>query len=396
MVGKLAFTIAKAALTTMDDHKLVGDIYDAALGLMPWHDIANQLVRHLDALTMMLLVHDPNSQSVDVVTTLGLSSEALQQYGDYYAQHDLWVLAARQKARFGQALLGTQVVEERVLEQSLFYYDWLRPLDMFHLAGAMLKTVDGNHAVVGLQRPRTTKAYTKHESHRLARLLPHIQRAMEIRQRLAQSESGRYSLLAALDHMALGVILIARTGRIVHLNSAADAILDSNDGLTRTPEGLRAAHRDEDKRLHRLLNEARLSSAALEPTRSAGGHLRISRPSGRKAYALMIAPIASTLGFGSANAPSALVFIAEPETSPLDTAVLTELFRFTPSEAQLVSALLAGTTLPEFARKRQLSYNTIRTLLTRAMARTDTHSQVDLVRLVMSALGTTNLQNKRS
>jgi len=46
-------------------------------------------------------------------------------------------------------------------------------------------------------------------------------------------------------------------------------------------------------------------------------------------------------------------------------------------------------TAPEFARAVGVTPNTLRTLLSRAMARTDTRSQVALVLLVAGAIGGT-------
>jgi DNA-binding CsgD family transcriptional regulator len=50
-------------------------------------------------------------------------------------------------------------------------------------------------------------------------------------------------------------------------------------------------------------------------------------------------------------------------------------------------ALLSGTPLPQFARRAGISYNTARTQLARALARTGSRSQVELVLLVARALG---------
>lgn len=68
-------------------------------------------------------------------------------------------------------------------------------------------------------------------------------------------------------------------------------------------------------------------------------------------------------------------------------AALADLFGFPPAEARLVLALLSGTPLPQFARRAGISYNTARTQLARAMARTESRSQLELVLLVARALG---------
>jgi hypothetical protein len=65
--------------------------------------------------------------------------------------------------------------------------------------------------------------------------------------------------------------------------------------------------------------------------------------------------------------------------------VLEELFSFPPAEARLVLALLYGTALPDYAPVRALLH-TVRTLLARAMARTETRTQLELELLVARAV----------
>lgn len=83
-----------------------------------------------------------------------------------------------------------------------------------------------------------------------------------------------------------------------------------------------------------------------------------------------------------------LVFVSNPATKVISNhAALTDLFGFTPAESQLMLALLSGTALVEIARQIGLSYHTVRTLLARAMSRTDIRSQLKLVLLVARSLG---------
>jgi len=66
---------------------------------------------------------------------------------------------------------------------------------------------------------------------------------------------------------------------------------------------------------------------------------------------------------------------------------MADLFGFPPAEARLVLALMSGKQLPEIARDAGVTYHTVRTQVARAMARTETRSQVELVLLVAQALG---------
>jgi DNA-binding CsgD family transcriptional regulator len=93
---------------------------------------------------------------------------------------------------------------------------------------------------------------------------------------------------------------------------------------------------------------------------------------------------------GDKAAPAVLIFASDPGAGiTADQAVLADLFGLTPAEGRLVLALLSGTSLPEFARLTGVSHNTVRTQLARAMARTDTRSQLELVLLVASSIGGT-------
>src|SRR4029077_1956488 len=97
--------------------------------------------------------------------------------------------------------------------------------------------------------------------------------------------------------------------------------------------------------------------------RAAGGHVRLHRPSGRPAYAVMLAPAGQRAVDRDADSPALLMFVSAPGARiASDLAVLVELFGFSPAESRLVLALLSGVTLPEFSRQSGVSYNTVRTL----------------------------------
>lgn len=374
-------------MPSVGERKLVADLYDAALGHRAWGEAGPQLVRFLDGHTLMLSVHNPLGQAVDLVSTLGMTTEDLRQYSEHYARHDLWALGAVEKRLFERPVTGAEAVDYRVLERSLIYNEYLRPkLDMHYLLGALLTLDSGHSVVLGIHRPRNAADYTPDDVRRLGRILPHLRRALEVRQRLKRETQAGRATLAVLDRLKLGVLLLAPTGALVHANAAADAVLRADDGLTHARGSLRAGKADDDRRLQALIAGA----AGLGPdstTPPSGGHLRISRPSGYPAYAVMVAPMGTDSDIAVAGQPAVLVFIADPQARPdTDPAALMALFDLTPAEARLVLALANGVTLPAFASQAGLSYNTVRTLLARAMARTQTSSQLELSRRVLSSI----------
>lgn len=116
-------------------------------------------------------------------------------------------------------------------------------------------------------------------------------------------------------------------------------------------------------------------------------YVRIRRPSGRKPYAAIISPLGLDRILLTSRQPAVLLLITEPDRArQLDHGALSKLFGLTASEARLVSLLAAGQALPAIAKELGIGFETARTLLARARAKTGTSSQVELVRTVLTAL----------
>ncbi|GEP61739.1 helix-turn-helix transcriptional regulator [Reyranella soli] len=368
----------------LKENGLIESLYDAALGHHAWEQAGHQIREYMGSKTLMLSTHDPLHKRADVVLTLGMTARQVQEYG-HFAQHDVWALGALDRRIFGKALVGEEVVEDDAFKRSYIYNEYLKPsIDARYMVGSLVRLQGGNHAAIGVHRPHGARSFTPEDAERLNRLLPHVQRALEVRQRVQGIEHKADATNFVLDRLSLGVFLISATGRLLHVNAAGEEILKNGDGLQRTPDGIRACNRDDDKRLQHLIGDLRQASPDVRP---AGGHLRISRPSGRAAYAVMLTPVGPGLA-GPGAAPAVLVFVSDPAAKmAADLSVLAGLFGFPPAEARLVLALMAGKQLPEIAIDTGVTYNTIRTQLARAMARTETRSQLELVLLVTRALG---------
>jgi hypothetical protein len=127
--------------------------------------------------------------------------------------------------------------------------------------------------------------------------------------------------------------------------------------------------------------EALIGAAARSPGK--GGTLRLSRPSGKPPLALVVIPIRCTNEFFFfADRPASMLRLSDlTDRETIDAAVLTELFGLARAEAGLASALLAGLELPAIAASGR-SIHTLRNLLARVMAKTETSRQSELVGLL--------------
>jgi DNA-binding CsgD family transcriptional regulator len=151
--------------------------------------------------------------------------------------------------------------------------------------------------------------------------------------------------------------------------------------------GGRAELLQDDLRLQKAVHAAARVTSGAAGEGDFDDHLRIRRPSGRKAYVAIVSPLGLNRIALRARQPAVLLFVTDPEQVPrLDQGALAKLFGFTPSEARLVSLLATGQALPAIARQLGIAFDTARTHLARARAKTGTSSQVELVRTVLTAL----------
>ncbi|WP_147156100.1 helix-turn-helix transcriptional regulator [Reyranella soli] len=188
----------------------------------------------------------------------------------------------------------------------------------------------------------------------------------------------------ASDVMGFGVAELFADGRVAKANDAALAILQRRDGFC-LRDRLRAHAPVADALLQKLIGQA---------ARAAGlgqrycGHLSIPRTPAARPY---IAHVSSMppVGDSMEDKPSVLLMISDADRAfSVDHSELVHLFGLTASEARLVALLAEGMPLPAIARKLGVAFETARTQLASARSKTQTVSQVDLVRLLLKSFPT--------
>ena len=107
--------------------------------------------------------------------------------------------------------------------------------------------------------------------------------------------------------------------------------------------------------------------------------MQVSRPSGRRAFALMVAPLLDTPPGSAEGEAVSVAFITDPETGTVTaTEVLEQLYTLTHAEAELVRMLAEGRSLEQVAAARSVTMNTVRSQLKQVFSKTDTNRQGEL------------------
>jgi len=384
-----------------DDQRLslIGQIYEAALDASRWPAVLSSLTQTFNGNTACLFQQNFSTGAARPLGFTDLTVNSFNDYAAYYWRKDIWSLHPGRHA-VGEAYLSHGHVSDADLVRSEFYHDFMRPNRLFYALGS-LPLVEGRRLyMLGVHRPKKGgRRFSEAQRQDLQLLIPHIQRALQIHHRLEEAAVQRESLQEATDHLTRGIFTVDASGRLLWCNRIGESIYGEDDGLTIQRGALTAACPSETQRLQRLLAGA-LHSGNGNGTASSTGSgqaasdaLLISRPSGRQPYIVLVSPLGAAQRLPDDRGPAVVVFVSDPERAPaLPAARLSRLYGLTPAEAQLMLHLAGGQELKHIAAASQRTMNTMRTQLKQVFHKTGTRRQSQLVRLVLQAEGTAEVQ----
>jgi PAS domain-containing protein len=247
-------------------------------------------------------------------------------------------------ARFLQpgAVCGNEALcSDAEATRSEFFTDWIAPQKHRYSTNLVLAQHRTLTSILGLIRPRDSEPFSVDDAAALKLLLPHLQRAVQLHQRITGLETAKQAAADALNHWSLGVILLNDKSQVLLMNRAAEAILKQKDGLTTAPDGLHAAFSEESATLRRLIRGA-IATIAGEFA-CPGGSVALARPSGKRAWGVLVTPACLHKGLFPESSAACAVFVNDPEAGEkTNRDFLCRVFGLSRAEAGIASLLLDG------------------------------------------------------
>lgn len=371
-------------MDTADFTAIIARIYDAAIDPAQWDDVLRQITHFAHADRAALFSLDPFSEKGGLIHTLAIDTshpelERLQLADprlEFALTHPPEVYTDEKRPDLFARFLRSEL-----------YAEIAGPQDSEHLLGVVLPFGQGGQAALGFHRSGTRGSFTAAEAGTLEIFLPHIRRALLIHRQV--SHARRLSSVSnfLIEQISVGMALLTRDGEIVHANAAARALFDANDGLAVKQNRLTSTHPDHAKTLAREIAQA----AALRQGKSlsAGAVLRLTRPSGRQAYSVLLAPAgaSSSALFDEAKGADVVALLRDPEmVMDIPGDIFVRYFGLSPAEARIAQGLVRGWSIDEIAAAHDLARETVRSELKRVFKRTGTRSQSELVRYLLAGL----------
>ena len=256
-----------------------------------------------------------------------------------------------------------------------FFHGGMHPREWLDAANAMLEeAADDLTSVRSLGRRADVAEDLRL---RLAVVLPHLRRALQITEDIARSKAEAAALADTVDGLGAGLFIVDAATRILHANDAARRLLDAENVLCSRGGRLVASDPQANRSLRLALTTdappdvmpAPFALIAADGTRRVG-HVRPLKTAPRPYN-----------GSSQEAVAAVLVYKAGMEC-PRPPDIIARSYNLTPTELRVLLAIVEVGGTPEVAATLGIAPSTVRTHVGRLFEKTGTRRQAELVRLV--------------
>jgi len=350
-------------------------IYDAAVGDATWTDVARVLEERFQGPAAIF------SQTDRPVEAIALCSNVDEDRTRSYLEH-YWIedVAMRQirNARSYDIVLDGSLVSPETRRKSGFYSEYLTAVgaDVGFYAPVLW---DGcASVVVSVQRSRARGDYDADELRLIRALQPHFRRAFRTYRELRRLRFDEAAGRAALIEAELGVVVATARAQPLFVSPVAEEQMRQG-GLSVAAGVLRGQTQQATHELH--------AAVAAATNRSGGSSTSVELPVGEGMAPLRstVTPVRQSM-IDLSGEPLALILLHKDRENAFDADAATRAYGLTPAEGRLLSALVAGRRLGEFAAASGVSITTVKTHLDRLFNKFGVRRQADLIRQALSGV----------
>jgi DNA-binding CsgD family transcriptional regulator/PAS domain-containing protein len=367
----------------VDESQLLGlveRIYAAASDPALWQEAVDALTAQFPGGRGMILHHDTGrGAGLFAVNSSNSDENWVAAYGHHYAALNPWMKSVMRRP-VGLSVPAEFMFHRAGLLKTEFYQDYLRPQDLMSGIGVTLHNDRNLFIAASVLYPEQTAECETENVALLQRLAPHLRRALEVNRRLERANIHDRAAEAALERLAIGVVIVDDSARTVFHNKAAAEILEAQDGLKLDRHGaISAENSDETKWLHRAVLDSVQVLRNAAPCASSTA--RIMRPSGKTSYSVLVTPIKAGLDLATSRKGLAAILITDHDRGRAPPAKeIASLFGITQAEGRVLHLLAESHEAKDVARILNISELTVRTHIKNMLAKTDHSRQADLLR----------------
>ncbi|MCJ8159820.1 hypothetical protein, partial [Sphingomonas sp. LaA6.9] len=198
---------------------IIEAIYDASLHPDGWAGVVLALEDVLKGPTALIIQRD---KPVGVIAAASAAEERhVRSYLDHYWSGDRAMLRMR-IAPVGEILRDSELVTDAERGRLEFYNDYLGEIDAHRGIYASLLKCEEETVTLGTHRRRSQEDFDQDDKRLLGQLLPHLSRSLKIRRRMEGIALQQRFSAQALDHTAIGLVIVTRDAHVRYANPIAE------------------------------------------------------------------------------------------------------------------------------------------------------------------------------
>lgn len=364
-------------LTRIDETELLPPLHEGMHEEPRWTTFLNRLRRTTRADYAGLIFRQgdaPIHESTELFSGHNVSAADRQlRSGDLYALNPI----RYNELRPGRVYSAEEMIDPDDRRHERFRRDNLERIGVHH--GRFMRVVEPSGISAWVALSKAAADFSASDTAVLSALAPHLAVALRNFAALEQARFRAAAAEAALQRAGIGWAAMGRDGRVIDVSETFGRQLKDAGGR-RAALGARLATGAPDS--DRLLVAAARAFAADDRAPA-----QLVRIMGERDLDMLVAP-AREQPLTAPLMPALLAFTRQPAAAhPHRARLIAQQFGLSAKEAELALALGEGRSIEEAARDLGLTVETGRHYSKRLFAKTGTRGQADLVRLILSAVG---------
>ena len=355
---------------------IIDDLYAGALDEAAWRRAIAAIINLVSGSAALIFGFNPKTHRILRDENHQFDPGVLAAYRSHFASIDIRMDPGLQFA-IGDAMFERKLVPVRDWKGSEIYNDLLLPGDSPWVLAFWLHKAPDKVVLVSIQGSRHRGPYDESDGERIKPLIPHLRRALEIKDRLEQAHIHCDTLGRGLDSLSFGVLILDVDGYIHEASTVAAELMRADCGIRRNPDGTLWLREPAGKALNLWIKDR------LPPAANSDGLLHVPRPLMRPLSVMVTRLPDVSQSWFSSGPPGWMLLLFDPDRQ---LAVSTELIAhdlgLSAREAEVAALLVSDYDIKAAAQRLNISVHTTRTHLKTIFSKTGSRSQVELIRKI--------------
>lgn len=367
----------------------VPSIYDSAVVPDTWGDTLEKSASALGAKGALLLIMDQHIGTHYQINHFSKiwsrAPERVAMYNEKFAQYEKPVWQKLFTMRNQQLVLDTDFWADEPDLHNRPDYQYLREnVGILRKCAARLNANQSWWDIVAFHFDESLPQIPGTAIDGINLLLPHIAKSVELARAFQQLKTEYNAVLAALDHVEVGMCITTHVGDIVTCNAEANRILEQDDGIRLSHGRLLFNDSDHQARFNRAVQETSATARGEQLTHEI--MLTSETRSGKDPILVEISPLRDYENELSGRLTGSLITLVDPSnTQPFNVDRVAIAYQLSQAETEVCKYLLHGHTNVSMADIRGVSTETIKTQVKSVLQKTRCARRSDLIRLVLKA-----------